>query len=113
MLAHIASLTIEEIVQVAHALARAGTDRIEVNLNNPHGHAHVNSMQSLARLDKVVSALRRQISALLAIKLSAAVPLILSDAVHTLVWNDIPVVMWLNTGTKGGPSQTRPFLRRR
>ena len=110
VIASVAGLTIEEFVQVAQTLTQAGADLIEINLNDPHVHTHVNPFQSVERLDEVVSALRGQITAPIAIKLPATVPLTLSDVVHTLVRNDIPVVMCHNTGANGGPSQARTVL---
>lgn len=110
VIASVAGLTIEEFVQVAQTLTQAGTDLIEINLNDPHVHAHVNPFQSVERLDEVVSALRRQIAAPLAIKLPATVPLTLSDVAHALVRNNIPVVMCHNTGANGGPSQAQAVL---
>ena len=110
VIASVAGLTIEEFAQVAQTLTQAGADLIEINLNDPHVHTHVHPFQSVERLDEVVSALRRQIAAPLAIKLPAAVPLALSAVVHTLVRNNILVVMCHTTGANGGPSQARVVL---
>ncbi len=110
VIASVAGLTIEEFVHVAQTLTQAGADLIEINLNDPHVHTHVNPFQSVERLDEVVSALRRQISAPIAIKLPASVPLTHSDVAHTLVRNDIPVVMCHNTSVNGGPSQAQAVL---
>ena len=110
VIASVAGLTIEEFVQVAQTLTQAGADLIEINLNDPHVHTHVHPFQSVERLDEVVSAFRRQISAPIAIKLPASVPLTLSDVARTLVRNDIPVVMCHNTSANGGPSQAQTVL---
>ncbi len=110
VIASVAGLTIEEFVRVAQALTQAGADLIEINLNDPQVHTHLHPFQSVERLDAVVSALRRQIAAPIAIKLPATIPLTLSAVVHTLVRNDLPVVVCHNTGANGGPSQAQAVL---
>ncbi len=110
VIASVAGLTLEEFVHTAQALTQAGADLIEINLNDPHVHDHVHPFQSVKRLDEVVSALRRQIAAPIAIKLPVTVPLALSDVAHTLVQNDLPVAMCHNTAANGGPSQAQAVL---
>ena len=110
IIASVAGLSIEEFVLAAQALAQAGADLIEINLNDPHVHTHVNPFQSAKRLDEVVGALQNQIAAPLAMKLPATVPLELSDVARTLVQNDIPVAMCHNASVNGGPSQAQTIL---
>ena len=110
VIASVAGLTIEEFILVAQALAKAGADFIEINLNDPHVHNHVDPFQSVERLNEVVSTLRHKISAPLAVKLPSSVPLPLSGIAQTLVRNKIPVAMCHNASADGGPSQAQVIL---
>lgn len=110
VIASVAGLTVEEFILVAQALTKADADLIEINLNDPHVHNHVDPFQSVERLNEVVSTLRHKISAPLAIKLPSSMPLPLLDIARTLVRNKIPVAMCHNASVDGRPSQAQAIL---
>jgi dihydroorotate dehydrogenase (fumarate) len=110
IIASVAGLTIDEFIAVAQTLAAAGADLIEINLNDPHVHAHVNPLASTARLFEVVSTIRRAVSAPLAVKFPANVPLPLAEVAQVLVDAQIPAAVCHNSSTNGVPSQAQSIL---
>jgi dihydroorotate dehydrogenase (fumarate) len=106
----VAGLTIDEFILVARSLAAAGADLIEVNLNEPHVHRHMNPFASAARLYEVVSAMRHAVPAPLAVKFPSNVPLPLAEVAKVLVDAVIPAAVCHNTSTNGAPSQAHTML---
>jgi dihydroorotate dehydrogenase len=106
----VAGLTIDEFIAVAQTLAAAGADLIEINLNDPHVHTHVNPFASSARLFEVVSTIRHAVSAPLAVKFPATVPLPLVEVAQVLIDSQIPVVVCHNSSINGSPSQAQTIL---
>lgn len=107
----VAGLTIEEFITTAQALATAGADLIEINLNDPHVHRHVNPFSSSVRLFEIVSAIRHAVSAPVAIKFPSTVPLPLTEVAAVLLGADIRAVVCHNVSTNGVPSQTHIMLQ--
>jgi dihydroorotate dehydrogenase (fumarate) len=110
IIASVAGLTIDEFIAVAQILAAAGADLIELNLNDPHVHTHVTPFASTARLFAVVSTIRRAVSAPLAVKLPANVPLPLAAIAQVLVDAQIPAAVCHNSSTNDVPSQAQSIL---
>jgi dihydroorotate dehydrogenase (fumarate) len=106
----VAGLTINEFIATALALAAAGADLIEINLNDPHVHTHVAPFASAARLHKVISTIRQAVSAPLAVKFPANVPLPLAEVAAVLVDAQIPVAVCHNAAGNGAPSQAQTIL---
>ena len=111
VIASVAGLTIAEVILVAQALAAAGADLIEINLNDPHVHTHLSPFSSAGRLGEIVSVIRHQISAPLAVKLPPTVPLPLPDIAAALLDAGIPVAICHNTPANGRPSQAETILQ--
>lgn len=107
----VAGLTIDEFVTVAQALAAAGADLIEINLNDPHVHTHVNPFASSARLFEVLSTIRQQVSAPVAVKFPAKVPLPLTEVAQVLLDAQAPVAVCHNSSANGAPSQAQTILQ--
>jgi dihydroorotate dehydrogenase len=106
----IAGLTIDEFITVAQTLAAAGADLIEINLNDPHVHTHLTPFASTARFHEVVSTIRRAVSAPVAVKFPATVPLSLTDVAKVLVDAHIPAAVCHTASTNGHLSQARTIL---
>jgi len=111
VIASVAGLTVDEFILVARVLAAAGADLIEINLNDPHVHAHLSPFAATDRLADIVSTLRRSIPAPLAVKLPSTVPLPLSEVASVLLDAGIPAAICHNTRTNGGPSQAETILQ--
>jgi dihydroorotate dehydrogenase (fumarate) len=107
VVASVAGLTVEEFILVARALATAGADLIEVNLNDPHVHNHLSPFASAGQLHKIVSAIRQAVSAPLAMKLPSTVPLPLSEVASAFIDAGIPAAVCHNTATNGSPTQAQ------
>jgi dihydroorotate dehydrogenase (fumarate) len=107
----VAGLTVDEFILVAQALAVAGADLIEINLNEPHVHTHVNPFSSTLQLRKVVAAIRRGVSAPLAVKLPANVSLPLPEVAAVLCDCGVPAVVCHNTLTNDGATQAQTILQ--
>jgi dihydroorotate dehydrogenase (fumarate) len=106
----VAGLTIDEFITVAQALAAAGADVIEINLNDPHVHTHVTPFASTSRLYEVISTIRQAVSAPIAVKFPANVPLALTDVAKVLIDAHIPAAVCHNASTNGNPSQAQTIL---
>ena len=78
VIASVAGFSVAEYIETAGALVRAGASLIEINLNDPHVHAHLNPFRSAGFLSETVAALRRAVAAPLAVKLPPQLPLPLS-----------------------------------
>ena len=111
IIASVAGLALDEFITVARALATAGADLIEINLNDPHVHAHVNPFASTVRLYEVVSTIRQQISAPIAIKFPAKVPLPLTEVAQVLLDAQVPAAVCHNSSANGVPSQAQIILQ--
>jgi len=103
----VAGFTVAECIQVAQALAAAGADLIEINLNDPHVHTHLAPFSSVTHLSEIVSTIRQAVTAPLAVKLPSVVPLSLLDVTTALLDSDIRVAICHNTQSNGGPSQAQ------
>jgi dihydroorotate dehydrogenase (fumarate) len=110
VVASVAGLTVEEFTFVAQALAGAGADLIEINLNEPHVHTHVAPFASIARLHGVVSTIRQAVSSPLAVKLPSQVPLPLAEVAVVLCDSGVPAVVCHNAGVTGGSTQAQTIL---
>lgn len=106
----VAGLTIDEFITVAQTLAAAGADLIEINLNDPHVHAHVHPFASTARLFEVVSTVRQAVSAPLAVKFPSTVPLPLAEVAQVLIDAHMPAAVCHNSSANGAPSQAQTIL---
>lgn len=106
----VAGLTVEEFVTTAQALANAGADLIEVNLNEPHVHEHLAPFASAESLRKIVTAIRQSVKAPLIVKLPPRVPLSLPVVASVLVDAGIAVVLCHNAALSGGPTQAESVL---
>lgn len=111
LIASVAGLTVDEFIVVARALAAAGADLIEINLNDPHVHAHLAPFASIERLADIVSTFRRAIPAPLAVKFPSMVPLPLPEIAAVLLEADIPAAICHNTRANSGPSQAETLLQ--
>lgn len=111
IIASVAGLTITEFIATAQALAAAGADLIEINLNDPHVHRHLNPFASSARLFKIVSAIRQAVSVSVAVKFPATVPLSLTEVAAVLRDADIRAVVCHNASANGTPSQAQIMLQ--
>src|SRR5581483_1586582 len=106
----VAGLTVEEFIVTAQALAAAGADLIEVNLNEPHVHEHLAPFASATNLSKIVSAIRQAVAAPLIVKLPPRVSLPLPTIASILLDAGIPVVLCHNAAANGGPTQAEAML---
>lgn len=106
----VASLTIEEFVRTAQALAAAGADLIEVNLNDPHVHSHLTPFASADNLARIVTPLRHAVSTPLVVKLPAQVSLPIPTITAVLLDAGIPALVCHNTSVNGDPSQAHAVL---
>lgn len=105
VIASVAGLSVAEFIIVAQALAAAGADLIEINLNDPHVHTHLSPFTAAGHLGKILSAIRQAVATPLAVKLPATVPLPLADVTAVLLDAGIPAAICHNAKTNGGPSQ--------
>jgi dihydroorotate dehydrogenase (fumarate) len=110
VIASVAGLTVAEFVLVAQALAAAGADLIEINLNDPHVHTNVAPFASAARLREIVLAIRQAVSAPLAVKLPSTVPLPLPEVAAALLAAGIPAAICHNAPANGSLSQAQAIL---
>ena len=110
MIASVAGLTAEEFILVAQALAAAGADLIEVNLNDPHVHSHLAPFASAKRLGQLVSTIRQAVHAPLAVKLPMTVPLPLVAVTAALLDSNIQAAICHNTSANGDSSQAQAIL---
>lgn len=106
----VAGLTIDEFIATAQTLAAAGADFIEINLNDPHVHAHVSPFASATRLYEVVSTIRRGVSAPVAVKFPSQVLLPLTEVARVLVEARIPAAVCHKASVNGAPSQAQTIL---
>jgi len=106
----VAGLTIEEFVRTAQTLAAAGTDLIEVNLNDPHVHTHLAPFASAGSLQQIVATMRQAVSAPLVVKLPSKVSLPLSTVTAVLLDAGIPAMVCHNTSVNGEPAQAQVVL---
>jgi dihydroorotate dehydrogenase (fumarate) len=111
VIASVAGLTVDEFILVARALAAAGADLIEINLNDPHVHTHLAPFASTERLVNIVSTFRRAIPAPLAVKFPSTVPLPLDEVAAVLLDSGVPAAICHNTHANGSPSQAEAILQ--
>lgn len=111
VIASVAGLTVDEFIVVARALAAAGADLIEINLNDPHVHTHLAPFAATDRLAEIVSTLRRAIPAPLAVKFPSTVPLPLDEVVAVLLDAGVPAAICHNTRANGSPSQAEMIVQ--
>lgn len=111
VIASVAGLTVDEFILVARVLAAAGADLIEINLNDPHVHAHLSPFAATDRLADIVSTLRCSIPAPLAVKFPSTVPLPLSEVAAVLLDAGVPAAICHNTRVDGGSSQAETILQ--
>lgn len=111
VVASVAGLTVEEFILTAQALADAGTDLIEINLNDPHVHTHLEPFDSAHRLNAILVALRYSVDVPLAVKLPPAVPLSLPGVADAILDAGIPVAICHNVLANGGPSQAQAIFQ--
>jgi dihydroorotate dehydrogenase (fumarate) len=110
IIASVAGLTIDDFITVAQTLVGAGADLIEINLNDPHVHTHINPFASPARLFEVIAAVRQKVSAPLAVKLPSQVPLQLTEVAQVLLEAQVPAAVCHNSSRNGAPSQAQSIL---
>lgn len=110
VIASVAGFSVAEYIEVAQALARAGASLIEINLNDPHVHKHLDPFRSAGFLSETVAAIRRAVSAPLAVKLPPTVPLPLAEVAAALLEAAVPAAICHNASTDGGPSQAHTVL---
>ncbi len=106
----VAGLTIDEFIATAQALAAAGTDIIEINLTDPHVHTHVTPFASVKRLYEVLSAIRKEVIAPIAVKFPPTVSLPLAEVARVLVEAHIPAAVCHNASVNSAPSQAQTVL---
>ncbi|MBM4256267.1 MAG: hypothetical protein FJ147_10255 [Deltaproteobacteria bacterium] len=106
----VAGLTIDEFIVTAQALASAGADLIEVNLNEPHVHEHLAPFASPENLRMLVSAIHAAVQTPLVVKLPPRVPIALPVVASVLVDAGIPAVLCHNAAPNGGPTQAETIL---
>jgi dihydroorotate dehydrogenase (fumarate) len=110
VIASVAGFSVEEYIEVAQALAAAGASLIEINLNDPHVHTHLNPFRSAGFLGETVVAIRQAVQAPLAVKLPPYVPLPLNDVAAALLEAAIPAAICHNASSNGVPSQAQTIL---
>jgi dihydroorotate dehydrogenase (fumarate) len=110
VIASVAGFSVAEYIEVAQALARAGASLIEMNLNDPHVHKYLNPFRSAGFLSETVAAVRRAVSAPLAVKLPPTLPLPLAEVAAALLEAAVPAAICHNASTDGGPSQAQTIL---
>lgn len=106
----VAGLTIAEFIETAQALAAAGADLIEVNLNEPRVHEHLAPFASIKHLQTIVSTIRQAVKTPLIVKLPPRVMLPLPVVASVLADAGIPVVLCHNASANGGPTQAEMML---
>jgi dihydroorotate dehydrogenase (fumarate) len=111
VIASVAGFSVEEYIEVAQALAAAGASLIEINLNDPHVHNHLNPFRSAGFLSETVAAIRQAVAAPLAVKLPPSVPLPLTEVAAALLEAAIPAAICHNASPPGSPSQAQTLLR--
>ena len=110
VIASVAGFSVAEYIEVAGALAQAGASLLEMNLNDPHVHQHLNPFRSAGFLSEIVAAVRRAVSVPLAVKLPPALPLPLTEVADALLEAAVPVAVCHNASTDGGPPQAEAVL---
>ena len=110
VIASVAGFSVAEYIETAGALVRAGASLIEINLNDPHVHTHLNPFRSAGFLSETVAALCRAVLAPLAVKLPPQLPLPLSEVAAALLEAGAPAAICHNATTDGGPSQAQTVL---
>ena len=110
VIASVAGFSVEEYIEVAQALAAAGASLIEINLNDPHVHTHLNPFRSAGFLSETVATIRQAVSAPLAVKLPPTVPLPLTDVAAALLEAAIPAAICHNASSNDAPSQAQTIL---
>ena len=110
VIASVAGFSVAEYIEVARALAAAGASLIEINLNDPHVHNHLNPFRSAGFLRETVGAIRQAVSAPLAVKLPPSIPLPLTDVAAALLAAAIPAAICHNASADGGLSQAQTIL---
>lgn len=110
VIASVAGLTVEEFILVSQALAAAGADLIEINLNDPHVHTHLAPFASASHLSQLVTTIRQAVQTPLAVKLPLTVPLPLGEVATALLDSGIPATICHNSSANGGPSQAQAIL---
>ena len=110
VIASVAGFSVAEYIETARALARAGASLIEINLNDPHVHTHLNPLRSAGFLSETLAALCRAVAAPLAVKLPPQLPLPLSEVAAALLEAGVPAAVCHNATTDGGPSQAQAVL---
>ena len=96
VIASVAGFSVAEYIEVAQALARAGASLIEMNLNDPHVHKHLNPFRSAVFLSETVAAVRRAVTAPLAVKLPPTLPLPLAEVAAALLEAAVPAAICHN-----------------
>ena len=109
VIASVAGFSVEEYIEVAQALAAAGASLIEINLNDPHVHTHLNPFRSAGFLSETVATIRQAVSAPLAVKLPPTL-LPLTNVAAALLEAAIPAVICHNASATGGLSQAQTIL---
>ena len=110
VIASVAGFSVAEYSETAGALVRAGASLVEINLNDPHVHTHLNPFRSAGFLSETLAALRRAVSAPLAVKLPPGLALPLTDVAAALLEAGVPAAICHNAATAGGPSQAQTVL---
>ena len=110
VVASVAGFSVAEYIETARALAQAGASLIEINLNDPHVHAHLNPFRSAGFLSETVAALCRSVSAPLAVKLPPRFALPLSEVAAALLEAGAPAAICHNAVADSGPSQAQTVL---
>ncbi len=110
VIASVAGFSVAEYIEVAGALARAGASLVEMNLNDPHVHKHLNPFRSAGFLSETVEAVRQAVSAPLAVKLPPRIPLPLAEVTAALLKAAVPAAVCHNALIDGGPSQAQTVL---
>lgn len=106
----VAGLTIDEFVETAQALAGAGADLIEINLNEPRVHDHLAPFASTENLSKIITAIRHAVAAPLVVKLPPRVSLPLPTIAVVLIDAGIPAAVCHNASVNGEPTQAEIIL---
>lgn len=110
VIASVAGFSVAEYIETARALVRAGASLIEINLNDPHVHKHLNPFRSAGFLSETVAALGRAVAAPLAVKLPPQLPLPLSEVAAALLEAGAPAAVCHNAAPDGGLSQAQTVL---
>ena len=110
VIASVAGFSVAEYIETAGALVRAGASLVEINLNDPHVHTHLNPFRSAGFLSETLAALRRAVSAPLAVKLPPGLALPLTDVAAALLEAGVPAAICHNAAIADGPSQAQTVL---